>query len=154
MQLIHRIAALCCLCCVSPAFAQQTPAEKTVWQLEQDYWSYVKALDLKSYLALWNPDFVGWPSVSDRPQGKSHITDWITQETGKGLRLKSYKLKFAASQSFGNIVVDHYWVTTVWTGTSGDQPPITDRLMHTWMRVGNGWQIIGGMSAPETHPPN
>lgn len=67
-------------------------------------------------------------------------------------RLKSYKLKLAATQSFGDIVVDHYWVTTISGGKNGDRPPITLRIMHTWMRVGNRWQIIDGMSARVPHP--
>ena len=151
-------AALCVLAISSLAVsvraaAQQTSSERTIWNLEHAYWSHVKALDLKSYRALWNTHFVGWPAVSPQPVRKSQITDWITQESDKGLRLKSYKLKFAASQSLGNIVVDHFWVTIVWTGKSGDLPPVTLRTMHTWIRVGNNWQIIGGMSAPEPHPP-
>ena len=152
MKSIRIIAVLCSLGLVLPAFAQQTPAEEAVWNLEHDYWNHVKALDLKSYRALWNTDFVGWPSVSPHPVHKDQITGWITQETNKGLRLKSYNLKYAASQSFGNIVVDHYWITIVWTGKNGDLPAATDRLTHTWMRVGDSWQIIGGMSSPEPHP--
>ena len=152
MRNLRRIVALACLVVSIPAAAQQTSSEKAVWKLEHAYWSYVKAHDLKSYLALWNSNFLGWPSVSPQPVRKNQITSWIRQETDKGLRLKSYKLKYAASQSFGNIVVDHYWVTMVWTGKSGDLPPVTLRMMHTWMRVGNTWQIIDGMSSHEPHP--
>ena len=154
MKLLHSTLLLSFLFVSVPAAPQQqTPAEQTVWKLEHSYWKYVKALDLKSYLALWHPDFVGWPSVSDRPQHKDHITGWITRETSKGLRLKSYVLRPAASQATGNIVVDHYWITTVWSGKDGDEPPVTDRFTHTWIRVGNTWQILGGMSSPEPHPP-
>lgn len=135
-----------------PAAAQQTSSEKQVWRLEHAYWGYVKAVDLKGYRDLWNANFVGWPSGSLDPVRKSHITDWITQETNQGTRLKSYQLKFAASQSFGNnLVVDYYWATVVWSGKSGDTPPETVRMMHTWMRVGNRWQIIDGMAAQVRH---
>lgn len=148
------ILALSSLVISIPASAQQTASEKEVWNLEHAYWSYVKANDLKSYRTLWNVNFLGWPMSSPSPARKNQITGWITSETDKGLRLKSCTLKFAASQSFGNIVVDHYWATTVWTGKNGDLPPETSRLMHTWMRVGSAWQIIDGMSAPEPHPQN
>ena len=124
-----------------------------MWKLEHAYRGCVKALDLKSYRALWDTNFVGWPSVSSHPVHKSHITGWITRETHQGLRLKSYKLKLAATQSFGdNLVVDHDWLTAVWTGKNGDTPPVTLRMMHPWMRVGKQWQIIDGMSAPEPRP--
>jgi hypothetical protein len=138
---------------VPAAPQQQPPAEQAVWKLEHSYWEYVKALDLKNYRTLWHPNFVGWPSVSNRPQRKDHITGWIKLETDKGLRLKAYVFNPAASQSTGNIVVDHYWLTMIWTGNNGKQPPSTIRITHTWVRVGNTWKIIGGMSSPEAHPP-
>lgn len=151
MKFVRCLALLFCLGCALPALAQQTPAEKSVWKLERAYWSYVKALDLKSYRALWHQDFVGWPSVSDRPEHKDHITDWITDQSGKGLRLKSFKLEPAASQATADIVITHYWITIIWAGKGVEQPPSTLRITHTWIRVGNNWQIIGGMSSPEPH---
>jgi len=135
--------------CALTGFAQQSADEKDVWKLEHSYWEDVKALDLKNYLELWHPNFIGWPSVSARPQGKDHITDWITAYTAKGLRLKSYSLEPAASQVTGNIVVVHYWLTSVWTDKDGSGEPHTLRITHTWLRGDKGWQIIAGMSAPE-----
>ena len=29
---------------------------------------------------------------------------------------------------------------------------IHERFTHTWLRGSEGWKIIGGMSAPLTHP--
>jgi hypothetical protein len=47
-----------------------------VWQLEENYWKYVKANDLKSYLTLWDENFIGYPSTNIIGN-KDHITDWI-----------------------------------------------------------------------------
>ncbi len=141
--------------CALPGFAQQTPQtadEEAVWKLEHSYWEYVKAEDLKNYLELWHPDFVGWPAVSPQPLRKDHITDWITANTAKGLHLKSYTLEPAASQATGKVVVDHYWVTMVWVGKNLAGEPSTLRITHTWVKGDKGWQIVGGMSAPETNP--
>lgn len=137
---------------VMPGFAQQTARtadEEAVWKLERSYWEYVKAEDLKSYLGLWHPNFVGWPSVSPQPQRKDHITDWITANTAKGLHLTSYALKPADSQATGNLVVVHYWVTLSWGDKNGPGEPHTLRITHTWIRGDKSWQIISGMSSPE-----
>jgi hypothetical protein len=134
----------------SGAFAGDTANEKAVWKLEHAYWTYVKAGDLESYRNLWHPDFVGWPMSSARPAHKDHITDWITKSTGKGLHLESYKLEPAASQATENIVVTHYWITDHWVDKNGAGKPETARITHTWIRTPGGWQIIGGMSSPET----
>ncbi len=121
--------------------------------MEHVYWRYVKALDVKGYRSLWNTNFVGWPAGSAHPVHKDHITDWMKRPVSEGRRVKSYQLKFAAGQSFGkNLVVDYYWATTVWTGKNGDLPPDTLRMMHTWMRAGDRWQIIDGMAAEVPNP--
>ena len=132
------------------AFAQQSAEEQAVWNLEQAYWRYVSSLDLEKYKELWHPNFVGWPSSSAQPVRKDHITDWIASYTAKGLRLKSYSLEPAASQATENVVVTHYWLTSLWVDKDGRGEPRTVKVTHTWIRTASGWQIIGGMAAPTT----
>jgi hypothetical protein len=130
--------------CARITFAQQssdeTPDETAVWKLENSYWDDVKSLDFVSYRALWCPDFIGWPFISPAPLHKDHIADWIDQYTTKGLHLRSYSLRPAASHATGNIVVTYYWLTATWQ---------TSRITHTWIKTPTGWQILGGMSAAE-----
>ena len=128
------------------AFAQQSADEEAVWKLEHSYWEYVKAQDLANYKALWHEDFVGWPSFSPEPVRKDHVGDWITNYAAKGLHLKSYTLKPAASQATGNLVVVHYWAVPVWVDKNGVEKSETVRIMHTWLRGDKGWQIVSGMS--------
>jgi len=139
------VTLLCALCCI----AQQSPDEEAVWRLEHSYWEDVKTLDLASYKELWHPSFVGWPYVSPKPVRKDHITDWITADTSRGLHLASYSIKRGDSQATENLVVVHYWVTSVWADKDGRGEPRTLRITHTWIKVGNGWRIIAGMSSPE-----
>ena len=82
-------------------FAQQSADEQAVWKLEHSYWEYVKAQDVAGYKALWHENFVGWPSFSPQPLRKDHVADWMITYQAKGLRLKSYWLKPAASQATG-----------------------------------------------------
>ena len=145
------VCVLALTLCVGPVFAgKQSANERAIWQLEQSYWQYVQRGDLQSYRKLWHPDFVGWPNSSARPKRKDHITDWITDETKKGLRLESYNLKPAASQATGNVVVTHYWITDRWVDSHGRGEGETMRITHTWIRTPGGWQIIGGMSGTMT----
>ena len=133
-------------------FAQQSADEDAVWKLEHSYWEYVKAQDVAGYKALWHENFVGWPSFSPQPVRKDHVADWMTNYQAKGLRLKSYSLKPAASQATGQLVVVHYWVTPVWVGPNGAEQSEALRIMHTWLRGDKGWQIISGMSMREAAP--
>jgi ketosteroid isomerase-like protein len=132
------------------AFGQDSAkVEAQVWNLEKAYWEYVKANDLEKYRALWHDDFVGWPLISPSPVRKDHITDWITANTSKGVKLQSYSIEELAIRVTGDIAINHYRVKAHWANSGGAEVR-TDafRITHTWIHNRGTWQIIGGMSAP------
>jgi len=132
------------------AFGQNLATDETqVWQLEKAYWEYVKANDLDKYRALWHENFLGWPFISSVPVHKDHITDWITANTSKGIKLQSYSIEQLAVQVTGDVAVDYYRINARWANGEGAEVR-TDRLRitHTWIRAGGTWQILGGMSSP------
>jgi ketosteroid isomerase-like protein len=138
------------LALAATALAQNSAKDEAqVWQLEKAYWEYVKANDLEKYRALWNENFLGWPFVSSAPVRKDQITDWITVNTSRNIKLQSYSLEGLAIQMAGDIAVDYYRVNATWANSEGANVK-TDRfrITHTWMRTHGTWQIIGGMSAP------
>ena len=123
--------------------------EEQVWELEKAYWEYVKANDLEKYRALWHENFVGWPFVSPAPVRKDHITDWITSNTSKGIRLQSYSIEQLAIKMTGDIAMDYYRINAAWAnGTDAEVKTDRLRITHTWIRTDDTWQIIGGMSSP------
>jgi hypothetical protein len=124
--------------------------EAQIWNLEKEYWEYVKTNDLEKYRALWHNDFVGWPLVSEAPVRKDHITDWITNNASKGLRLQSYAIEQLAIQVTRDIAVNHYRIKANWAENHTAEVVRTDalRITHTWIRTNGTWQILGGMSAP------
>jgi ketosteroid isomerase-like protein len=138
------------LALAATAFAQDAPKDEArVWQLEKAYWEYVKANDLEEYRALWHDRFLGWPFVSSAPVRKDHITDWITGNTSKGIKLQSYSIEQLAIEVTGDIAIDYYRIKITWTdGEDVEIRTDTLRIMHTWIRTHGTWQIIGGMSAP------
>ena len=131
-------------------FPQNSAKDQTqVWQLEKSYWEYVKANDLEKYRALWNDNFLGWPFVSSAPVHKDHITDWITTNTSKGIKLQSYSIEPLAIQVTGDVAIDHYRIKVTWANADGSEAKTeSDRITHTWIRTNGTWQILGGMSAP------
>lgn len=146
------------LMCSAAVLAHSTHApasadEETVWKQERAYWRYVEANDLAAYRSLWHESFLGWPSVSATPVHKDHITDWITSETSKGLKFKSIAFKPAGMQKTGDVIVAFYWITSAWVDKDGHGATDTSRITHTWLKNGNSWQIIGGMSMPESAAP-
>ena len=134
----------------STAFAQDSAKDQAqVWSLEKAYWEYVTANELERYRALWHENFLGWPFISSAPVRKDHITDWITANTSKGIKLQSYSIEQLAIQVTGNVAINHYRIKAHWANSEGTEIR-TDalRITHTWIRTHATWQIIGGMSAP------
>ena len=149
--MLKTIRFLLALTWTSQLVASPASDETQIWNSEKAYWEYVKANDLEKYRALWHDDFVGWPYVNTAPVRKNQITEWITNNTSKGRKLRSYAIEQLAIQVTGDIAIDHYRIRMDWgTGDTSDVSQ-TDavRITHTWIRTGNNtWQIIGGMSAP------
>jgi hypothetical protein len=63
--------------------AAQNRSMAEVWALEDDYWRYVKAGDVESYVKLWHEQFIGWPCDQDHPKRKAAIGDWVRGEGQK-----------------------------------------------------------------------
>lgn len=126
--------------------------EQALWNLERAYWHFVEKNDLTAYAKLWHENFLGWPSVSSAPVHKDHITDWITNQTSKGLTFRSAEFRPAAMQVTGDVASVCYWITLRWLDKDGNGAPSTIRITHTWIRAGNEWRIISGMSMPEPAP--
>jgi ketosteroid isomerase-like protein len=133
--------------------SQPAPAEQSLWRLENAYWRYVQQNDLKSYIALWHQDFLGWPGVSATPVRRDSITNWIFAQTSQGHTLKSFEIKPASVQVSGDIGVTCYWVNYTWADKDGKGEPLRSRILHTWRKTGDTWQILSGMSMPEAVPP-
>src|SRR5512138_1475315 len=92
----------------SPALPQgDDPGVAAVWQLEDDYWRYVKAGDVESYVKLWHDDFIGWPCGQVHPKRKDSIGEWVKNVRDQRINVQ-YELTREGGQRFDDIVVVHY----------------------------------------------
>ena len=94
-----------------------------VWAREDDYWRFVKAGDVESYVTLWHEKFIG--------QEDSRLHPFS--------RMKAQRTSARRRRALSLHKVDVYPDGRV----EGRGPE--SKITHTWMRVGNTWQIVGGM---------
>ena len=117
-----------------------------IWQLEENYWKYVKEKDYQSYGKLWDEHFLGYPS-NNTVGDKAHITAWMTemyQQPG----VFNYKLTRKVENVFGDIVIVFYDVSHNFTNDKNEVVKTGHfKIIHTWKKTENGWLIIGGMGA-------
>lgn len=126
--------------------AQTTEQIKNeVWQKELRYWKYVEQDDTTGYKMQWHKNFIGYPgdSIAD----KSHIADWIA-DLFKDKNLKySYALHKKAVNVIDDVVMTFYDVDDVMKDKQNKVvEQETNKITHTWKKIGNTWLIIGGMA--------
>ncbi len=137
---------------VAPASGQIEPSPpdsesvSQVWLREAEYWRFVEAGDVDSYVSLWHENFIGWPCGQDHPKRKESIGDWVREVRDKQIQVDS-DLTREGAEDFGNVVVVHYRFTRVDTYPDGkvEGKGKESKITHTWMKVGDSWLIIGGM---------
>ena len=134
----------------SATAGEPTEAEKGVWQLEEDYWRYVQAGDVDSYVKLWHEDFIGWPCFSSSPSDKSGIDNWVREIRDNRWKF-SYTLRPLTARTFGDVVVVHYAAEYVYDYGDGTKSGagLWRKFTHTWKKIGDRWQIITGMCAAQ-----
>lgn len=140
--------------CVS-ASAQQEPsstrATEQVWAGEESYWQYVKAHDVKNYMALWAKDFAGWPISDQHPIHWADIASFVTKK-GSLTQVASYNLHRESVEMHGPAVMTYYRATVRRHNADGSESTKIYRMTHTWMKRDGKWQIVGGMSAMDIPP--
>jgi ketosteroid isomerase-like protein len=130
----------------APATASGESDVAAVWRLEDDYWRYVKAGDVESYVKLWHDDFIGWPCGQPHPKRKNGIGDWVREVRDKRISVDN-ALTREGAQAFDDVVVVHYSFTRVDTYPDGhvEGRGKLSKITHTWRKSADSWQIIGGM---------
>lgn len=124
--------------------AQQIKNE--IWQLEENYWKYVKEKDYQSYITLWDDNFLGYPS-NNTIGDKAHITDWM-KEMYQQPGIFNYTLTRKVENLFGYIAIVFYDVSHNFTNDKNEVLKSGSfKIIHTWKKTEKGWLIIGGMGA-------
>lgn len=118
------------------------PQQKEVWNGEQNYFQYLQSKDLKSFMSLWEDNFVGWPDYSDHPLRKPDIESSVADEfqTTPTSAPPIFSLKPEAIAVFGDVAVTYYF----WP-EADETSPLIYRITHTWRKGPEGWRIISGM---------
>ena len=127
----------------------QAQFENEVWSLEQDYWKYVKAADVDSFLSLWHEDVIAWPNNKSMPVNKEGILQLFTGVFAMfPIESANIDVTPVSVRIYGDTGIVYYEVHTRLTAKDGTEMDTHERFTHTWLKRGEGWKIIGGMSAP------
>jgi len=128
-------------------------AEHEVWEREVASWEHLRAGDVKSFLSLFHDDVTAWPDGRPTPVDKNasfqHLVAILPMLQAQALTVE---LTLLAIRVFDNVAIVQYEAHRRY-GTKPGGLAIRDetrRYTRTWLRTGQGWQLIAGMSAPAT----
>ena len=136
--------------CVPAIALELDEQQSAVWQMEEEYWRLVASGNVEDYVTLWHDDFVGWPCFSWTPVGKANVGSWV-EEIRDNHWTVAYTLRPLAVQLFGDVAVVHYAAEYIFEHGDGTSKGKGDwrKFTHTWKKMADGWQIIGGMCADQ-----
>lgn len=152
MKILNKLIVILSILCVGMFYNPLTPAqewsetEQEIWKNEKAYLEFRQKGDLEAMAEMWHENFVGWPSWAEQPVNKEFAVAAIKERLSHA-KLVSFELKPAAIEVFGNVAINHYFVSGVWQDSEGNEVRTTTRITHTWMKQDGKWKIIGGMSS-------
>ncbi|UCC74140.1 MAG: nuclear transport factor 2 family protein [Gemmatimonadota bacterium] len=125
---------------------RQSEDEQTLWSLENAYFAHLAIEDLETLESFWHADFVGWPSHSPEPVGRSAARQSLA-ELLADTEVRSIDVRPLAVVIRGDVAVTHCFVDLQQRDSETEVSLSSLRVTHTWLREGATWKVIGGMSA-------
>jgi ketosteroid isomerase-like protein len=123
--------------------AALSPAQREVWQAEQDYWVLTRDRDVAGFLALAHERVTVWPVTAKLPIDRARLGE---TQRARGARdpITDYDLAFHAILVHGDAAIVYYTVVT--TGPAAKSQSL---ITHTWIKDRGAWRLAGGMSRRE-----
>jgi len=125
--------------------ADLSPAQREIWQAEEDYWVLTKGRDVDGFMAMAHPRVAVWPAIAALPMDRARLHEsQLTRGERDGLT--AYDLTFHSIQVYGDAAVVYYTVVTTGAPQGGAPVQARSAITHTWAKDGGRWRLAGGMS--------
>lgn len=119
--------------------------EKEIWALEEAYISYFAAANHEAILSMYHERFLGWPSEEKQPADKKAAVRYLEERYPKPVP-GTFKIEPQGITFLENIALNHYLLHITLKDKKGNELKIVNRMTHTWIKTGEKWTILGGMS--------
>jgi hypothetical protein len=122
--------------------AETADAKAKIWAKEQSIYADRAAGNLNSYLKATAPNYMAWPPFSRSPYGREGLKETTPRVAGAKEHITSEFTNFTLQ---GDTAVIYY---TNHRTAMGDGTPVDQYFenIHVWVRLGDDWKVLGGMS--------
>lgn len=119
--------------------------KQILMQLEEEYMDSYKNKNVESLEKYWNDNFIGWPEWAKEPINVKEAKQAIGKRT-KNI-ITSFKIRPQNIVLKGNVAVVFYFIDLTVKNENGENTIATYRIVHTWIKENEQWEILGGISA-------
>jgi ketosteroid isomerase-like protein len=119
--------------------------EEEIWALEEAYFTNLYKADYEGVLAITHSQFLGWPSTLPQPINKDGSTSFMKQLISKPSSC-TFKIEREGIRVLGEVALTQYIIHVNCSDTSAVAKTQSSRITHTWVKEGDSWKLLGGMS--------
>jgi ketosteroid isomerase-like protein len=119
--------------------------EEQIWASEEAYFTNLYKGDYEATLALAHSQFLGWPSTLSKPIDKDESASFMKQLISKPTSC-TFKIEREGIRVLGEVALTQYIIRVNCSDTSAVSKTQSSRITHTWVKEGDSWRLLGGMS--------
>lgn len=120
-------------------------AEEDIWALEDAYFANLYKANYEGVLAIVHSQFLGWPSAVPQPINREESARFMKQLVPKPTSY-TFKIERAGIRLMDDVALTQYTIHVYSTDTAGVAKTQSSRITHTWVKDGDHWKLLGGMS--------
>jgi ketosteroid isomerase-like protein len=119
--------------------------EEKIWALEEAYFSNLYIANYEGVLVLVHNQFLGWPGALSQPIGREESARFMKQLIPKPTAC-TIRIERAGIRVLGAVALTQYTLHVNCSDTAGATKTQSSRITHTWVKEGDRWKLLGGMS--------
>lgn len=120
-------------------------ATEEIWALEEAYFTHLYQANYKEVLGLVHSAFLGWPGFVPQPLGKEESARFMKQIIARPSSC-TLRIERAGIRILKDIALTQYILHAQCGNTPGTAKTLSSRITHTWVKEGDRWALLGGMS--------
>jgi hypothetical protein len=119
--------------------------EEKIWHLEEAYFANLYKANYDNVLAIVHDQFLGWPGSADKPIDKEGSSVFMRKLIPSPAPC-SFTIEREGIRLLENTALTQYIIRVSCKGKDGNPKETSSRITHTWIKEGNNWKLLGGMS--------
>lgn len=122
--------------------------EDEIWALEEAYFVNFYKANYEAVLAMIHNQFLGWPGTEPQPIDKEGSARFMKKLAPKPIAC-TLKIERGGIRVMGEVALTQYILHVSCSDSASAAKTRSSRIIHTWVKEGGRWKVLGGMSCDQ-----